>query len=588
MNELIKEKLKLIPDKPGSYQMYDKDGYIIYVGKAKNLKNRVRSYFVGAHDAKTQALVSKIEDFNYIITNNETEAFLLEITLIKKYSPFYNISLTDDKTYPYIEFTKEKNPKLVITRNLSKKNNRYFGPYPNVVKARETIELLNSIYKLRKCKTLPKKPCIYYEMGECNAPCINKITDEEYDSIYQEIRSFLNGSNQDIVKKLKEEMESYSKSLDFEKAKRCRDLINSINETTKKESVILKDKSSIDVYGIASDENYISISILFIRGGVLTFTKNEVFQYYFDLENNIEAYINNYISNNMISDNVFVDSEYSDLFKMIFGSNINVFTPQKGIKKNLLEMAKSNALTHLLNKTKVVVDKRREVLSQLSNLLNIEVPHRIESFDNSNLFGDDPVSSCIVYIDGKKAPKEYRKYKVKTVIGANDYETMKEVVRRRYLRLKEENKEMPNLIIVDGGEIQINAAKEALNEIGVEIKVSGLKKDKNHDTDILLYENKEYPLDKHSKLYQFLFEIQEEVHRFAITFHRTLKEKNDFTSVLDEIKGVGEATKNKLLKKYKTLSNIVDAPIEELKELGIKESTIIEIKKKLNEVLNYE
>ena len=588
MNERIKEKLKLIPDKPGSYQMYDKDGNIIYVGKAKNLKNRVRSYFVGAHNAKTEALVSKIDDFNYIITNNETEAFLLEITLIKKYSPFYNISLTDDKTYPYIEFTKEKNPKLVITRELSKKNNRYFGPYPNVIEARNTIELLNSIYKLRKCKTLPKKPCIYYEMGECNAPCINKITEEEYESIYQEIKSFLNGTNQKIVKKLKEDMETYSNNLDFEKAKKCRDLINSINETLKKESVILKDKTSLDVYGIAFDENYISISILFIRGGMLTFTKNEVFQYYFDLENNIEAYINNYISNNMIPDTIYVDKEYSELFKMVFGEEYNVFTPQKGIKRNLLEMAKSNALTHLENKTKIVVDKRREILSELSNLLDIEVPHRIESFDNSNLFGDDPVSSCIVYLDGKKAPKEYRKYKVKTVIGANDYETMKEVVKRRYLRQKEENKELPNLIIVDGGEIQINAAKEALSEIGIDIKVSGLKKDKNHDTDILLYNDKEYELDKHSKLYQFLFEIQEEVHRFAITFHRTLKEKNDFTSTLDNIKGVGEATKNKLLKKYKTLSNIFNASNEELKELGIKESTILEIKKKLNEVLNYE
>lgn len=588
MNDKIREKLKTLPDKPGSYQMYDKDGNIIYVGKAKNLKNRVRSYFVGAHNNKTEALVSKIDDFNYIVTNNETEAYLLEITLIKEHNPFYNISLTDDKTYPYIEFTKEKNPKLIITRHLSKNNNRFFGPYPSVYSARQTLELLNSIYKLRKCKNLPKKPCIYYEIGECSAPCINPISQEEYDKIYQEIKSFLNGTNTEVLQKLKQDMNEYSKNLDFEKAKKCRDLINSINETIIKESVILKDKTSVDVYGISYDDTYLSISIVLVRGGRVSFIKNEVFQYYFDLENSIETYITSYISNNITPHNIYVSNEYKDLFNLIVDDDIVVSTPIKGAKKNLLDIAITNSETQLKNKTKIQLDKRREVLTELSTLLNIPIPKRIESFDNSNLFGDSPVSSCIVYIDGKKAPKEYRKYKVKTIVGANDYGTMVEVIRRRYQRLKDEGAPFPDLIIVDGGEIQIGAAKEALKSIGVDINVAGLKKDDNHDTNILIFENNEYPLDKHSKLYQFLFELQEEVHRFAITFHRSLKEKNDFSSILDNIDGIGEILKSNLLKTYKTIDNIIGASDDELKSLGLSTRAITALRNKLNEEEYYE
>ena len=587
MNQKIEEKLKTLPDKPGSYQMLDKEGRIIYVGKAKNLKNRVRSYFVGAHNDKTTALVSKIDDFTYIVTKNETEAFLLEISLIKEYEPFYNIALTDDKTYPYIEFTKEKDPKLIITRKLSKKNSRYFGPYPNVIEARKTLELLNKLYKIRRCKTLPKKPCIYYEIGECSAPCIKPIKPEEYDRMYLEIKQFLNGTDRTIINILKEEMALYSSKMDFENAKKVRDTIKAIEETITKESVILKSKDSVDIYGIVADDNAVSISILLVRDGVITLQKNEVLPYYFDLEDAITTYISNYIDTNLTPDLIYVSSEYNELFKT-FIDNKEIITPVRGQKRELLNIACDNALTQLKNKTKIQIDKRRKTLIELGELLNIPTPYRIESFDNSNIFGDSPVSSCIVYVDGKKSPKEYRKYRVKYVEGANDYKTMIEVVTRRYLRTLNEEFKKPDLILMDGGEIQINACKEALSNIGIDIKVAGMKKDDNHDTDTLIYEGKEYPLNKHSELYRLLFEIQEEVHRFAITFHRSVKEKNMFHSVLDEIDGIGDILKARLLKEYKTVDNIKNASIEELKSLGLNEKVISELKEKLQEEDEFE
>ena len=581
MNDKIREKLNTLPDKPGSYQMLDSEGRIIYVGKAKNLKNRVRSYFIGAHNDKTTALVSKIDDFNYITTKNETEAYLLEISLIKEYEPFYNIALTDDKTYPYIEYTKEANPKLIITRNLNKKNTRYFGPYPNVISARETLELINRIYKIRRCKKLPNKPCIYYELGECSAPCINKISKEEYDKTYQEIKSFLNGTDRSIIQKLKKEMADYSEKMDFENAKKTRDLIRSIESTITKENVILKDKISVDIYGIKYDESLISISILLVRNGIITLQKNEVFYYYFDLEDAILTYVTKYINQNITPNLIFVSKEYEELFSSL--GNKEIFSPLKGQKKELLEIAIENASFQLANKTKIQIDKRRKTLIELGELLNIPTPYRIESFDNSNLFGDSPVSSCIVYIDGRKAPKEYRKYRVKWVDGPNDYETMIEILTRRYTRLINENKKLPDLILMDGGEIQVNAAKIALNSIGVDIKVAGLKKDDNHDTNTLIYENKEYELDKHSSLFKFLFEIQEEVHRFAITFHRTTKENKLFHSILDDIDGIGDILKARLRETYKTIDNIKNASDDELKSLGLSNQTIKELRNKLQE-----
>lgn len=587
MNEKIREKLDTLPELPGSYQMLDENGTIIYVGKAKNLKNRVRSYFVGAHNNKTTALVSKIDDFRYIVTANEREAFLLEISLIKEYNPFYNIDLTDDKTYPYIEFTKEQNPKLTITRHLSKKNSRYFGPYTNVVSARKTMELLNKIYKLRKCNTVPKKPCIYYEMGECMAPCINNISKEEYDHIYKEIKGLLYGNELSLLTKLKEEMNMYSSFLDFENAKKTRDLINNINDTLVRQDVILKEKIDVDIYGITYDDSLLSLSLIYLRGGKIILSKNEIIPYYFDLE---DAIVNSIIKNYESIEPpkyIFIDKNYHHLIDGLL-DNAEIISPLKGAKHNLLLMAKKNSEIALENKNKIQVDKKRLAITELSQLLNIPLPNRIESFDNSNLFGDSPVSSCVVFIGGKKAPKEYRKYHVKSIVGSNDYGTMREVTYRRYRRMIEENLPRPNLILIDGGETQVKACLESLEELGLEIDVAGMKKDDTHSTNTLIFKDKEYELNKHSNLYKLLFEIQEEVHRFAITFHRSLKEKNAFTSILDEIKGIGPLTKEKLLSKYKTIDNIKNANNQELKDLGLNEKTIINLKERLEEEVEFE
>ena len=587
MNDKIREKLDTLPDLPGSYQMLDSNGEIIYVGKAKNLKNRVRSYFIGAHNSKTTALVSKIDDLRYIVTSNEREALLLEISLIKKYKPFYNIDLTDDKTYPYIEFTNEKNPKLIITRNLSKKNNKYFGPYTNVIAAREMVELLNRIYKLRKCKTVPKKPCIYYEMGECFAPCINNITKEEYDNIYSEIKKLLYGNDNSLVQDLKKKMNDYSSKLDFENAKKIRDLIEDINATITRQDVVLKDRIDADIYGISYDDSLVSVSLIYLRGGKIILSKNDINPYYFDID---EAVLSSIINNYEHSDPpkyIFVQEEYKEDLELLL-DDANVITPLKGTKHNLLKIAIENSKVALNNKNKTQIDRKREALIELSKLLDIPIPKRIESFDNSNLFGDSPVSSCVVFVNGVKSRSDYRKYRVKTVSGPNDYATMKEVTYRRYSKVKDGEIPKPDLILMDGGEVQVKGCIESLNELGLDIKVAGMKKDNTHSTDTLIYNGKEYVLDKHKELFKFLFEVQEEVHRFAITFHRTIKEKSAFTSLLDEVVGIGKTLKARLLGTYKTLDAIKNASNEELKKIGLNEKTIVELRNRLEEEFDFE
>lgn len=582
MNEKIREKLSTLPDSPGSYQMLDKSGKIIYVGKAKNLKNRVRSYFIGAHNDKTTALVSNIDDINYIECENEKEAFLLEISLIKEHRPFYNILLMDDKTYPYIEYTKELNPRFVISRKLTKNNTRYFGPYINVTAAKKVLELINSLYKIRRCNTIPKKACIYYEINECSAPCINTHTKEYYENIYKSVRGLLNGTDNSVIQELKKEMAESSEKLNFENANRCKNLINSIKEMIVKQDVLLKDKIDADFYGVSYDDDSISISTIIVRNGKILLSKSDLLSYYLDLNDALYTYIlNQYM---ILSDvkTIYIDKDYKNDLDYLL-DDFNVIYPIKGAKHNLLKIANENATTQLNNKTKIKVDKNKIALKELSELINIDIPTNIESFDNSNLFGDNPVSSLIVYTNGKKNKKEYRKYKVKTVEGANDFETMKEVCYRRYKRLKDENKKLPNLILLDGGEIQVKACKEVLLSLDLSIDVAGLKKDINHETNTLIYNNMEYKLNKHSELYRFLFEIQEEVHRFAITFHRNLKEKSLFDSILDNIELIGDSTKNKLLNKYKTIENIYNASSAELKELGLNNKQIENIKNGLKD-----
>jgi len=588
MNDILKEKLKNLPELPGSYQMRDKNGKIIYVGKAKNLKNRVRSYFVGAHNNKTTALVKQIEDLTYIICKNEKEAFLLEISLIKEHKPFYNIDLTDDKTYPYIEYKNSKDPYLFVTHHPTKKNNKIFGPYTNVFSARHTMELLNSLYKLRKCKTVPKKSCIYYEMGECMAPCINDIKKEEYDLIYKSIKSLLYGNDLSIISKLKQEMDDYSSSLDFENAKRIRDLIEDIKSTIIKQDVILKDKIDSDIYGISIKDDLISIETMYLRQGKIIASKNECIPFYLDSDDSIYSYILNNYELIEPPEFIYIDKPYQESLDFLI-DNTTVLTPQKGTKAKLLSIANDNSKLSLNNNLKKDYDSRRLALEELSNILSIPIPNRIESFDNSNLFGSNPVSSMILYINGKKVPKEYRKYHIKSVDGPNDYQTMKEVTYRRYSKLQEENLPYPDLILIDGGQVQVNAAKEVLDYLGIkEIKVAGLKKNDKHSTDTIIYNDNEYILDKHSKLYKLLFEIQEEVHRFAITFFKDTKTKSDFSSLLDNVSGLGPILKSKLLEKYKYTKAIQDADESELLLLGLNKSTINNLKQLLQEEEEFE
>jgi len=434
---------------------------------------------------------------------------------------------------------------------------------------------------MRKCTQLPKKSCIYYDLGECRAPCIHPITSEEYDEIYKEIRSLLNGTDLSILKKIKEEMAASSEKMDYENAKKAKDMINAIKGTIIKQDILLKDKVDVDVFGISYDEDFLSITILYLRGGKIILSNSEVIPYYFDVSDAIVDYISAYYKKNLAPQFIYADEEYEEIFSLAAKDSV-YFSPKKGTKKNLLLTAKKNSETKLLNKNKTAKDERRKALEDLAELLSLPLLTRIESFDNSNLFGDSPVSSMVVYINGKKAPKEYRKYKIETVKEPNDFETMKEVVLRRYKKAKEDTSSLPNLILADGGIIQVRAIENALLSLEIDnIPVAGLKKDPNHDTSTIIYRDKEYPLNRHSSLYHLLAEIQEEVHRFAITFHRSLKEKNSFISILDSIEGIGETLKGRLLEKYKTIIAIKDAPIEELKEIGLKDRTIEKLKEAL-------
>ncbi len=569
---IIEEKLKLLPDLPGSYQMLDKTGRIIYVGKAKNLKNRVRSYFHGPHNAKTTLLVSEIADFKYIITESELEAFVLEINLIKQYEPKYNIALTDDKTYPYIAITNEKYPRLIVTRDQRKKNKaRYFGPYPNVSAARATVDLLNRIYPLRKCYKLPDKPCLYYHMHQCLAPCINKDLGDflEYKN---KIASFLNGDASDVIKKLTEKMEEASLNMDFERAIEYRDLINSVNETILKQKISINDLTSRDYIGIYNDNDDISINIIITRLGNIVQNHQTIISLNDASEDPIIDYIVQYYEiNNRPKEICAVGIDLSPIESLL---GATVIEPKTGKKKELLDMALYNAKFNLENKRNIyknTVLKKVETIEKLGKLLNINTPYRIEAFDNSNLFGEYPVSAMVCYINGKAAPKEFRKYHIKTVVGANDYESMKEVVYRRYFRLLMEDSTMPDLIVMDGGEIQVHACKDVLQSLNIDIPVLGIQKDDHHKATILFFNEEFINIDKNDPIYLLLADISQRVHDFAISFFRSEKAKGFFASYLDNIEGLGPKRKEQLIKHFVTVDAIKNATIDEIKDAGVPE-----------------
>jgi excinuclease ABC subunit C len=543
-----KEKLNNLPKQPGCYLMKNKEGEIIYVGKAKNLFNRVRSYFVGSHDGKTTALVSQIEDFEYIITSSETEAFVLEMNLIKKHQPHYNIKLTDDKRYPYICLTLEEHPRIFYTRELNKKA-KYYGPYPNATAAREVVDILNKVYPLRKCYRLPKKECLYYHLGQCLGPCIKEITTQDYENILPEINAFLKGNNKERIKNLEKKMKEASKNLNFEKAKEYRNMMRHLSAVVEKQKMELS-LDDTDVFGYVTTKNYISVQIFHIRDYKMVERTGSLLGLIDNPEETFISFINQFylIAGYPLPKEILLPKiDLSGLAREI--KNI-CFIPQRGKKKEMVDLVMVNAqekIDLLIKKEKRKYEKSEGAMIELAKILALDSIRTIEAFDNSNIQGSSSVSAMVSYKNGLPNKKEYRKYKVKTVKDADDYHTMEEVIERRYSRLQKEGKQFPDLIIVDGGKPQVTAAETALKRLHLQIPVLGLFKDDKHKTQGLFYKNKEIKIDKKSGLFLFLTALQDEVHRYAISFHHLVHTKNTFISGLEKIKGIGEVKKKQIL-----------------------------------------
>ncbi len=587
---MIKEKLALVPHLPGSYQMKDKNGSIIYVGKAKDLKNRLSSYFHGTHTGKTAKLVSEIVDFEYIVVGTNEEALILEINLIKKYDPKYNILLRDDKSYPYIEITNEKYPRLMIVRSISRKKNKgkLFGPYPNVKAARETVNMLNRIYPLKKCNTFPKKPCLYYHIGECLGYCTNKVEKEKIDLMINEIISFFNGDYTIVTKKIEQEMYHESSLMHYEKAKELKDLLDSINITVTKQKVEINDKRNIDVFGYYESKGYLAIQVLFIRGCKIVERHKTIVPLIDEVSEQLTNYIATFYESGVIKPNLIIAPEIVDESIKSY-LNINIEKPSKGIKKKLVMMANENAEISLNEKYELIKkdEERTEgANNELKEKLGLKKLERIEIFDNSNLFGEFNVSGMVVFVNGKPSKKDYRKFKI-TLDVNDDYGTMKEVIYRRYYRLLIEKSTMPDLIIVDGGIGQINVARETLKSLNLNIMVVGLKKDDHHRTNKLLAFDpvEEIQIKNDSLLFLYLERMQDEVHNFTINYHKQIRSKGLLSSILDNIEGIGPKRRDELLKEYKSLKKMSEASIEDLSKIVTKE-VAIKLKQFLQELNN--
>ncbi|MDR1606038.1 MAG: excinuclease ABC subunit UvrC [Streptococcaceae bacterium] len=575
MNATIKAKLALLPDSPGCYLHQDKNGTIIYVGKAKNLKHRVRSYFRGSHDTKTERLVSEIVDFEFIVTESNIEALLLEINLIQENMPKYNIMLKDDKSYPFIKITREKFPRLLITRQVKKDKAYYFGPYPDVGAANEIKHLLDRIFPLRKCHVLPNKVCLYYHMHQCLAPCVFEVDPKVYDGMTEEITKFLNGGEDKIVKALDAKMRAAAAAFEFEKAAEYRDLIKSIGTLRTKQRVMNQDLQDRDVFGYAVEKGWMCVQVFFVRQGKLIQRDVNLFPYYNDADEDFLTYIGQFYkeSEHFIPKEIFIPSDI-DLASVKALTQTKVFQPSRGEKKQLVNLATKNARVSLQQKFDLAeknIEKTQGAVVNLGVMMNIPTPHRIESFDNSNIMGTSPVSAMVVFVDGKPAKKDYRKFKIKTVVGPDDYASMREVISRRYSRAIKENGILPDLIIMDGGVGQINAAKEILDNLGLDIPIAGLAKNEKHQTQELLFGDplEVIQLSRQSQEFFLLQRIQDEVHRFAITFHRQVRSKYSFSSKLDGIAGLGPKRKQKLMRTFKSLHKIQAATPAEIHEAGV-------------------
>lgn len=568
--EKIKEKLSLVPNKPGCYQMKNKDGIIIYVGKAKKLKNRLSSYFRGTHTGKTAKLVSEITDFEYIIVSSETESLIMEINLIKQYDPKYNILLRDDKSYPYIELTNNDVPKLSIVRNLNRKKNKehLYGPYPNVTAARNTVNLLNRIYPLRKCRTFNKKPCLYYHIGECLGYCTHNVEKAKIDNMKKDIIRFLNGDHSLITKKIEEDIIKESEKLNFESAKELKELLDYINITLAKQKVEISDMHSIDVFGYFEEKDYLSIQVFFIRGGKIVERHSKIMPLIDDIENVLTRYIAEFYSKDILTPREILLPENTnvEILENILKTNIKI--PQKGTRKSLVEMANNNAKNALSEKFELIKRDEQKTIDaneELKDILKLDKLDRIEIFDNAHLFGTFNVSGMVVFKNGRPSKNDYRKFKI-SVDQNDDYGTMREVLYRRYFRVLKDNLERPDLIIVDGGIGQINVALEIIDSLNMGIPIVGLKKNDKHRTEALIKTKpiEEIKIDIKSNLFHYLERMQEEVHNYTINYHRELRSKGSLGSILNNIEGIGEKRKQELLKKYKTITKLKQLSLEEL------------------------
>ena len=582
MNLTLQKKLELLPDNPGCYLYKDNIGEIIYVGKAKNLKNRVKSYFTGTHNKKTQTLVSKIEDLEYIIVNSEKEALLLENNLIKKYRPYFNIRLKDDKSYPYLMVTKEEHPRLLMTRKYKKSNkNIYFGPYVDIKSAMEVKKILDKIYPLRKCNPVEKRPCMYYQIGECIGPCAKKITPDEYKTQINKIKSFLTGNTKEILEDLNNKMQDHVKNLEFEAAGQIHSYIKSIEVSVQNQVVADSNNIDRDYIGYSFNNDYICIQIFLSRLGNIIERKVEYFNLYDSPDQILYSYLIQYYAMNKLPKEIYIDEVDDNLLSNVV--DCKVIIPKRGNHRKILDTVKENASHYLNNNLAIEELKERKLQVTLNNIaekLGVKSIDSIDAFDNSNIMGVDAVSVKVNFTNGKKNTYNYRKYKIDESMGINDVQTMKEVLYRNY----KDKKTNTELLIVDGGKNHLNAAIEIVHEkLGLtQVKIIGLAKNDKHITEYIItddYEIIEFP--KTSAEYLFLKQIQDEVHRFAITYHRAIKTKNMYNSSLDNIQGIGKVRKNLLLKTFSSIEEIKEASEERLLKLGIPKDVINNLKNNL-------
>ena len=590
MNNLIKSKLELLPTSPGCYIHKDKNGTIIYVGKAKNLRNRVRSYFRGSHDTKTEALVSEIVDFEFIVTESNIEALLLEINLIKENKPKYNIMLKDDKSYPFIKITNERYPRLIITRQVKKDGGLYFGPYPDVGAANEIKRLLDRIFPFRKCTNPPSKVCFYYHLGQCMAHTVCHKDEAYFKGMAQEVSDFLKGQDDKIIDELKLKMNSAAQNMEFERAAEYRDLIQAIGTLRTKQRVMAKDLQNRDVFGYYVDKGWMCVQVFFVRQGKLIERDVNLFPYYNDPDEDFLTYVGQFYQekSHLIPNEILIPQDIDEeAVKALVDTK--VLKPQRGEKKQLVNLAIKNARVSLEQKFNLLeksMEKTQGAIENLGKLLQIPTPVRIESFDNSNIMGTSPVSAMVVFVNGKPSKKDYRKYKIKTVVGPDDYASMREVIRRRYSRVMRDGLMPPDLIVIDGGQGQVNIAKQVIQEeLGLDIPIAGLQKNDKHQTHELLFGDplQVIELSRTSQEFFLLQRIQDEVHRFAITFHRQLRSKNSFSSQLDGIEGLGPKRKQLLMKHFKSLTKIKEATVDEIVTVGIPRAVAEAVQAKLHQ-----